>query len=361
MVEDTNLSALMQALTGDRPATSSLNSLFSLGMGLRPPASANPVPLNSLIALSGLPVIPPPPMYRLPNWAAVRQRFEQFHRNLALTPLQQRDGFAKRAGVVNCLNRAYCGTASDTDHSFFVGSWSKDTAIRPPRDVDVYFLLPVHVYYRLQTYTCNRQSALLQEVKARLAQTYWNTDISGDGQVVVVNFGGYSVEVVPAFQLATPGRYWICDTHNGGSYKETAPWAEVSALDAADKANAQNVRRLVRMLKAWQANCAVPIKSFHLELLVAEFIAQSQWRLYDWFYFDWIVRDFFAFLYHRANGFVFVPGTCEVMMLGNDWQSKVESAYRRAAKACEYEYRNRVTDAGDEWQKIFGVDVPRVV
>ncbi|KVN88827.1 hypothetical protein WJ68_04625 [Burkholderia ubonensis] len=248
-----------------------------------------------------------------------------------------------------------------TDHSFFVGSWGKDTAIRPPRDVDVYFLLPVDVYYRFQAYAWNRQSALLQEVKANLAQTYWNTEISGDGQVVLVNFGSYKVEVVPAFQLTTPGRYWICDTHNGGSYKETAPWAEVSALEDTDNANARNLRPLVRMLKAWQANCSVPIKSFHLELLAAEFIAQSPWRLYDWFYFDWIVRDFFAFLYNRANGFVFVPGTFEAMMLGNDWQSKTESAYRRAAKACEFEYQNRVADAGDEWQKIFGLDVPRVM
>ncbi|KVZ44406.1 hypothetical protein WL17_04945 [Burkholderia ubonensis] len=262
---------------------------------------------------------------------------------------------------MNCLNRAYYGANSDTDHSFFVGSWSKDTAIRPPRDVDVYFLLPADVYYRFQTYSWNRQSALLQEVKARLAQTYWNTDISGDGQVVLVNFGSYSVEVVPAFELTTPGRYWICDTHNGGSYKQTAPWDEVRALEAADAANARNLRPLVRMLKAWQANCSVPIKSFHLELLAAEFIAQSPWRLHDWFYFDWIARDFFAYLYHRANGFVFVPGTWEVMMLGDDWQSRVASAYNRAAKACEYEFQNRVPDAGDEWQKIFGSYIPRVV
>ncbi len=361
MAEGTNLSLLLQALAENQPSSNSLNSLFSLGSGLRPPASATTVPLNSLIALGGLPVLSPPPTYQLHCWAAVRQRFEQFHRNLALTPLQFQDGYTKRAGVVNCLNRAYYGTASNTDHSFFVGSWSKDTAIRPPRDVDVYFLLPDHVYYRFHAYTWNRQSALLQEVKAKLAQTYRNTEISGDGQVVLVNFGSYNVEVVPAFQLTTPGRYWICDTNNGGVYKETAPWAEVSALDAADNANARNLRPLVRMLKAWQANCSVPIKSFHLELLASEFIAQSPWRLNDWFYFDWIVRDFFAFLFHRANGVVLVPETYEVMMLGNDWQSKADTAYRRAAKACEHEHQNRVADAGEEWQKIFGVDVPRVV
>ena len=99
----------------------------------------------------------------------------------------------------------------------------KDTAVRPPRNVDVYFLLPAAVYNRFQGYIWNRQSALLQEVKDRLIATYPATDMSGDGQVVVVNFGSYCVEVVPAFMLTMQGRYWICNTHDGGSYKETAP------------------------------------------------------------------------------------------------------------------------------------------
>ena len=115
------------------------------------------------------------------------------------------------------------------------------------------------------------------------------------------------------------------------------------------------------MLKAWQAWCSVPIKSFCLELLASEFIAQSPWRLKDWFYFDWIMRDFFAFLYHRANGTILVPGTFEVIALGDAWQSRTLSAYQRAVKACDFERDNYVTDAGDEWQKIFGSDIPRTV
>lgn len=63
----------------------------------------------------GLPRLYAPP---LSKWIAVRQRFEQFHRDLLLTPLQLRDGNTKRAGVVGCLNRHYYGSASDTDNSF---------------------------------------------------------------------------------------------------------------------------------------------------------------------------------------------------------------------------------------------------
>jgi hypothetical protein len=48
-------------------------------------------------------------------------------------------------------------------------------------------------------------TALLQEVKNRLARTYPNTDMSGDGQVVLVNFGSYNVEVVPPSSSRRPG------------------------------------------------------------------------------------------------------------------------------------------------------------
>lgn len=306
-------------------------------------------------ALLGAPVVVP-----TPRWIAVRERFEQFHRNLALTTLHQLDGHTKRANVVSCLNRAYYNTNAETENSFFIGSWGKDTAIRPPRDVDVYFVLPVTVYHRFQGHVWNRQSALLQEVKNSLAVTFPNTDMSGDGQVVVVNFSSYSVEVVPAFHLTTEGHYWICDTHNGGSYKETMPWVEAQYIETLDSTSASNLRPLIRMLKAWQTYCSVPIKSFQLELLAAEFFEQSPWRLKNWFYFDWIIRDFFAFLYRRANGTAFVPGTFEPIYLGNSWQSRAESAYHRAFKACAFEYDNRVLEAGDEWQKIFGTYVPRM-
>jgi hypothetical protein len=233
------------------------------------------------------------------KWIAVRQRFEQFHGDLILTPRQFVDGMTKRSGVVGCLNRYYYGSTG-TDNSFFIGSWAKDTATRPPRDVDLYFLLPPAVYRRFQGYLWNRQSALLQEVKGILADTYPDTDMSGDGQVVLVRFDTYSVEVVPAFRLIN-GRYWICNTHGGGSYKQTDPSAEIRYIEAVDQANNRNVRPLIRMLKAWQAWCSVPIKSFQLELLAAGFLSQSPWRLNSFFWFDWIARDFFAYICRRAN------------------------------------------------------------
>jgi hypothetical protein len=328
-----------------------MNSLNRLAS---PDVSAFPGLLPHLHA-----VTPAPPPVVSMQWIAVRQRFQQFHNNLLLTSRQSADGMIKCNGVVGCLNRHYHGLTSDTDNSFLIGSWGKQTAMRPPRDVDLYFTLPVSVFRRFQGYIWNRQSALLQEVKDILAETYPGTDMRGDGQVVVVRFESYNVEVVPAFLLKN-GRYWICDTNQGGRYKETDPWSEINHINSVDQSANSNLRPLIRMLKAWQEYCTVEIKPFQLELLAAAFLAQCPWRVYDYFWFDWITRDFFAYLYHRANTYVVVPGTQEEIFIGAAWQSRAESAYWRAVKACEHDKYNRVEAAGDEWQKIFGVQIPRI-
>jgi hypothetical protein len=214
------------------------------------------------------------------------------------------------------------------------------------------------VYARFAQYIGNRQSALLQEVKNILAVTYPSTEMRGDGQVVIVRFSSYNVEVVPAFRLQQPGQYWICDTNGGGRYKTTHPITELWYFDGVDAACAKNLRPLVRMLKTWQTHCSVPLKSFELELVAADFLSQYADRLNDFFWFDWFMRDFFRYLISRSNSFLTLPGTGELIWLGDDWRSKAESALGKALKACDEERDNYVIHAGQEWQKIFGQDIP---
>ena len=115
-----------------------MNSLNRLAA---PSVSASSGLLPHLYAVTPAP-LPPVGM----QWIAVRQRFEQFHNNLTLTTHQFLDGMTKRNSVVSCLNRHYYSSTSDTDNSFLIGSWGEQTAMRPPRDVDAYFVLPVSVY-----------------------------------------------------------------------------------------------------------------------------------------------------------------------------------------------------------------------
>ena len=71
-----------------------------------------------------------------------------------------------------------------------------------------------------------------------------------------------------------------------------------------------------------------------------------------------MVRDFFGHLVGKANSHLTVPGTGEIMWIGDAWKSRAESAQSRASKACQYEADNMPYSAGDEWQKIFGDFIP---
>lgn len=275
-----------------------------------------------------------------------------------LTADQQSDGQTKHTGVRQCLDEWYYGSKY-SGNGFLVGSWGKSTEIRPPRDIDIIFVLPKSVYDRFQERSGNKQSQLLQEIKYVLSQTYSTTEMSGDGQVVIVPFSSYGVEVVPAF-LLQGGQYWICDTNDGGRYKTADPNAEIKKVKDSNDATKGNTRDLIRMLKRWQEYCNVPLKSFLIELLAMDFLASWQYKGNSTVYYDWMVRDFFLFLKNKSQwSSVIVPGTYESIYLGDTgWQSRAESAYNRAVKAIEYETSNMPYSAGGEWQKIFGDDIP---
>ncbi len=87
----------------------------------------------------------PSPVYQ---WAYVTRRFTRLASNLALTTDQLADGLTKHSGVRATLNRAYHGHSSETANSYLIGSWGKDTRVRPSRDIDLVFLLPASVYER---------------------------------------------------------------------------------------------------------------------------------------------------------------------------------------------------------------------
>ena len=77
-------------------------------------------------------------------------------------------------------------------------------------------------------------------------------------------------------------------------------------------------------------------------------------------WYDWMVRDYLQYLINQKDTYIFAPGTYELMNLGDKWLSKATSEIERARKACEYEGKNQEGHAGDEWQKIFGSDMPRM-
>ena len=291
-------------------------------------------------------------------WVGVRPRFRRFDEALGLTADQLQDGLTKQKGVRQCLQRAYYGGASENPPGFLVGSWGKGTAVRPPQDVDIFFPLPVDVYQRINGNAGNVQSALLAEVRGHLQRTYPQSTIRGDGQVVLVAFNTVAVEVVPVFLYDGNRGYVMPDTNRGGRWKLVDPLAEIYLLEAADAGSRGNATAMARMLKVWKRECNVPLRSYQIELLAAEFVGAYEYREKDWYYYDWFMRDFFSWLCLQAHRNLIIPGTGEVVNLGSEWLSRAETARGRALTACGYEWNDWTIVAGEEWQKIFGNRIP---
>jgi hypothetical protein len=308
--------------------------------------------LNSLATFDGL-----APAKPILNWLYVTQRFSQLLENLKITPDQQKDGQTKHSGVSACLNQHYWNFQSETANCVLIGSWGKLSRVRPSRDVDLIFLLPYDVYHRFQAREGNKQSQLLQEVKGVLATKYNRTSsIKADGQVIVVPFNQTPIEIAPGFRCQD-GSIIICDTNQGGRYKFSTAEPEANELIASDKKWNGNTRALARLLKQWQREKNVPLKSFQLERLAIEFLESWPYSQYNIFWYDWMIRDFFAFLLGRKNTNIIMPGTREVIWLGSDWQSRVQAAYQHAINACIYEHANCNVLACNEWNEIFGAVV----
>lgn len=291
-------------------------------------------------------------------WIAVRNRFRRLVENLQLEAEEIARGNSRAADVIGSLNRAYFGDTERTLGSYLVGSWGKETAISPSGDVDLYYIVPIEEFYRFDAYESNGQSALLADVREKLHVTFPQTIVSGDGQVVLIAFNKLPVIEIAPCVINANNEFVLPDSNNGGSWITADPEAERQVLDALERSCNFNIRPLIQMLKQWKKHCNVPLKSFYLELLASDFLASWKWREFDHYFYDWMLRDFFAFLLTKKNSYVFAPGTFEAMNIGDGWESKANMALTRALKACELEYLDQVTNAGIEWQKIFGEKVP---
>ncbi|MEO8664639.1 MAG: nucleotidyltransferase [Ignavibacteria bacterium] len=289
---------------------------------------------------------------------ATSDRFDTFLNNIKLTTTQRDDAKVKYDGVCKKLHDYFYSTTYDGSSKLLVGSYGKGTSIRPARDIDVYFKLPWSEFNQSSS-AYNVQSALLQRIKKILLDKYSDTEIKADKHVVAVNFSNaHFVEVVPCFEATIgerSGQFWIPNTSGGGSWLISDPRAELKNISNSDTAHGGNTRNLIKMIKKWQDNCLVPIKSIVIELRAVNFLTSYKYANNSSVYYDWMVKDYFEALLKFVNGECTMPGLHEKIYYGSEWKSKAESAYARSVKACNYESQNEY-NATLEWKKIFGED-----
>src|SRR3546814_16221332 len=101
--------------------------------------------------------------------------------------------------------------------------------------------------------------------------------------------------------------FYFCNSHDGGRYDIADPAAEKDFIAEVHTNNNNNLRTMIKMAKAWQEHCNVPLNSFQIELLMPEFLTPSFWQNKGYFSYDFILRNFFRYITGRSKVYVFNP------------------------------------------------------
>ena len=283
------------------------------------------------------------------------QIFNEFHDNLKISNYETISSKYRR--ITKILNKTFRNTESETANTLQVGSIGRNTAIVGISDLDMIYEMPKHDFKKYHSRKFNGQSDLLQDIKKAIIQTYPRTDVRGDGQVVVVSFENYKVEICPAF-IKEDGDYFHPDSHNGGSWQTTKPRHEIEAFKTMNDKSKGNFRILAKMCRAWKNKNGVKISGFLIDILCYNFFVDNETHFNTTFSnYDILLQDFFDFLQtkDKTQKYYIAPGSRQRAYSKGNFVAKAKKAYEKIHEARQ---KNENKTVYGIWRKVFGIHFP---
>ncbi len=287
---------------------------------------------------------------------SISEKFSIFCKNLRMSDVVLRNVRARTKNITRRINSDIRCLNSDTRYSMFVGSYGRGTAIHTS-DIDLVIELPYLLYTKYNSYSGNGQSALLQEVRNTIHKTYSTTHISGDGQVVKLNFtDGVCFEIVPVFINKDASSFTYPDTNNGGSWKITKPREEIAEINKKNNEFNSNLKHLSRMARAWKEKWNVPINGLLIDTLAYNFLLTWEYSDNGFIFYDWMTRDFFAFLQKQNSNqsYWLAPGSNQKVFRKGVFENKASRCFELSKQAIECEESNMPYSANQKWKEIYG-------
>lgn len=261
--------------------------------------------------------------------------------------------------IAKKLNNHYYGSSGDTDsHMYIVGSVGRKTAIKGSSDLDLLFDLPDEVYKQYDNYESNGQSALLQDVKDVLLERYPNTDIGGDGQVVVIAFKKYTVELVPGFRQSDD-KFKFPDTHVGGTWKYTEPLSEQAECYNCNVSSNGIYYDFCHILRSWKNKIGFKIGGLLIDTLTYNFFKDNNWfsesSSSDYLQ---ILTDLFKYLKNQDHSqkYWFAMGSNQQVSNSDNgaFVAKAEKAYKKLDGTTD-----STPEINDTLRELLGNDFPK--
>ncbi|MDD3729278.1 MAG: nucleotidyltransferase [Candidatus Pacebacteria bacterium] len=243
------------------------------------------------------------------------------------------------------------GKDNDETYSFLTGSYSRNTAIRPPKDVDFFIVLNDEKYGDL------KPSELLNLLEKTLKEILPDKTVFQQTHSVTIEYDEeFSIDVIPAFEINSELYKIPHVSDNSDLWLESNPKIHGEKLTEANNAANKLLVPLVKLLKSWKRDKCSYVKSFHLELLTIEIINNFEFESYSKginLFFD-NAKDYLdsAIIVDPANSDNLVDDYLTDDERGN-LKFLINTEATIARSAVDLEDNGKTDEAIKEWNKIF--------
>lgn len=248
-------------------------------------------------------------------------------------------------------NLEFKGEDHDETYSFLTGSYSRNTVIRPPKDIDFFVVLNDKKYGNLSP------RALLDLLAKTIREILPEKTIFQQTHSITVEFDEeFSIDVIPAFETNQKLYKIPHVSEDEEQWLESNPKVHQEKLTNANTTVNNLLIPIIKLLKAWKRDKYDYVKSFHLELLAVKILENSKIKNY---------AHGISLFFDQA--FQFLDATCIVdpanennlvddyLNEGNRKRLKklISEEGLVSKNAIKLENNDNVDDAIREWNKIF--------
>ncbi|MFX0203355.1 MAG: hypothetical protein ACFFCW_45210 [Candidatus Hodarchaeota archaeon] len=245
--------------------------------------------------------------------------------------------------------------------SFFTGSYSRKTIIRPIDDIDLY----VRIHYG-QHAKDRPPIHILSLMRGALHRRYPNTKININLPCIVISFLGYKFEIVPAVGYEDNDDLYEIPAPRGRGWIQCYPNIPDKWISSSNQANNEMFIPLIKVLKQWRRNKAVPLKSFHLEMLTEMVfnnleITDYPTAVYAWMHYvsQWIKENNKPFVLEPGKSDIFV----DQYLYENPFKliqvrKKIDQGVKLAHRAFGFWRDGKEARARFVWKVMFGDKFP---
>ncbi|MDO9530178.1 MAG: hypothetical protein Q7J27_13615 [Syntrophales bacterium] len=294
----------------------------------------------------------------------IDQSFQKFLTNLNPTD-KQRERIQKTRDSIDAalINDDRISLCTSKQISFLTGSYSRKTIIRPIDDIDLY----VRVHYGKHAKDQSPMSILRLMASAIRKRYPKNTKVNIDSPCIVVRFFGYKFEIVPAVGYSDDPDLYSIPVPGSKEWMYCYPNVPDKWLSACNHANNSLFIPLIKMLKQWNRNNKVGLKSFHLELLtekvfgaVTDIYSYPQ-GIYDWIYCvrDWVWGNNYPFVLEPGKSYTYVDEYLyEKPLRLRVVRKRLDAGLKKAERAWDFYSKRRYPTAKRVWNHMFGPKFP---